>query len=147
VILTDADELREALAIALKERDEARAELAKHQASKFHPDWSMLQTCREELEEAREEVETLRAAIDGEPWGSAVLKQQRDEAVKKLGITLEQLWAAEKQRDEARAALRTVAERQREAYAARVMEFLGVGGNSAEVRAVHATPLVTENDK
>jgi multidrug resistance efflux pump len=50
-----------------KERDEARAEVAKHQASKFHPDWSLLQTCREELEEARAEAETLRAAIDGEP--------------------------------------------------------------------------------
>ena len=108
---------------------------------------SCVDALKKERDEAREEVETLRAAIDGEPWGAAVLKQQRDEAVKKLGITLEQLWAAEKQRDEARAALRTVAERQREAYAARVMEFLGVGGNSAEVRAVHATPLVTENDK
>ena len=56
-----------------------------------------------ERDEARAEVETLRAAIDGEPWGGAVLKQQRDEAIKKLGVTLEQVWAAEKERDEARA--------------------------------------------
>jgi hypothetical protein len=56
-----------------------------------------------ERDEARAEVETLRAAIDGEPWGGAVLKQQRDEAIKKLGVTLEELWAMEKQRDEARA--------------------------------------------
>ena len=58
-----------------------------------------------ERDEARAEVETLRAAIDGEPWGGAVLKQQRDEAIKKLGVTLEELWALEKQRDEARAKL------------------------------------------
>jgi hypothetical protein len=51
------------------------------------------------------------------------------------------------QRDEARAALRTVAEAQREACAARVMKFWGIGENSAEVRAVRATPLVTEVEK
>ncbi len=84
-----------------------RALRAEAKASRFMDE---LRACGEALQkalgergEAWEEVETLRAAIDGEPWGSAVLKQQRDEAVKKLGITLEQLWATEKQRDEARA--------------------------------------------
>jgi hypothetical protein len=62
-----------------------------------------LDKARAERDEARDEVETLRAAIDGEPWGGAVLRQQRDEAIKKLGVTLEQVWAAEKDRDEARA--------------------------------------------
>lgn len=33
-----------------------------------------------ERDEARAEVEVLRAAIDGEPWGAAVLKRERDEA-------------------------------------------------------------------
>ncbi len=62
-----------------------------------------LEALASERDEARAEAETLRAAIDGEPWGAAVLKQQRDEAIKRLGDTLEQLWAVEKARDEARA--------------------------------------------
>jgi len=85
-----------------RERDEAVA--AFHEATRLR---SGIQQARikaeNERDEARAEVETLRAAIDGEPWGGAVLKQQRDEAIKKLGVTLEQVWAAEKERDEARA--------------------------------------------
>jgi hypothetical protein len=49
------------------------------------------------VDEARAEVEYAYRE------GGAVLKQQRDEAIKKLGVTLEQLWATEKERDEARA--------------------------------------------
>lgn len=65
---------------------------------------------RERAEKAEAEVETLRAAIDGEPWGGAVLKRQRDVAVKQLGVTLEQLWTAEKERDEARVELVSLAQ-------------------------------------
>jgi hypothetical protein len=130
---------------------------------------SCVDALKKERDEARAEVETLRAAIDGEPWGAAVLKQQRDEAVKRLGITLEQLWATEKERDEARAEvkrlrffedcrgngltyecnltrpcvtcrLRTVAERQREACAAHMYRH----APSTYADTVRATPLVTE---
>jgi hypothetical protein len=44
-------------------------------------DWrSRALKAERERDEARAEVETLRAAIEGEPWGGAVLKRQRDEA-------------------------------------------------------------------
>lgn len=33
------------------ERDALKAELAKHQSSEFHPDWSMLQACQDGLRE------------------------------------------------------------------------------------------------
>lgn len=41
--------------------EQMKAELAKYQQSEFHPDWSLLQACRDCLEESREEVSRLRA--------------------------------------------------------------------------------------
>lgn len=109
-----------------------------------------LEQVMRERDEARDEVETLRAAIDGEPWGGAALKRQRDEAVKRLGVTLEQLWTAEKERDEARAEverlraeLRTVAERQREACVAMLARL---SPDIPYIQVVRNTPLVTEGE-
>ena len=113
MILTDADQLREALRVALKERDEARAEVKR--------------TYRE-----------MQDLMEAHKADAARLTEERDRVARELRLLDEH--------GNLRAALSTVAERQREAYAARVMEFLGVGDNSAEVRAVHATPLVTEGE-
>lgn len=94
MLLTDADQLREALAIALRERDEARAEI--------------------------------------ERFRNAVREKERLEL------------AALQELDEARAALRIVAERQREACAAAV-DAHGIRSEWGTV--VRATPLVTEGGK
>jgi hypothetical protein len=73
----------------LSERDEARAELAKHQGSQFHPDWSLLQTCREELDEARAEVSDLLATLDAAGFGARqalqdVAERQREACAKRV---------------------------------------------------------------
>lgn len=104
--------------------------------------WTVTSECpkclRMKLDEARAEVETLRAVIEGEPWGGAVLKRQRDEA---------------------RAALKDVAERQREACAEACEKVLeeaeryaltpgriktGIGAAGECVDEIRDTPLVTE---
>jgi len=45
------------------ERDRLRAELAKHQESEFHPDWSMLEATRASLREHMEIIRGLRAEL------------------------------------------------------------------------------------
>lgn len=40
------------------------AELAKHQESQFHPDWSMLEATRNALKETQQECKRLRDAIE-----------------------------------------------------------------------------------
>jgi hypothetical protein len=59
-----------------EEVERLRAELAKHQASKFHPDWSLLQTCRESLDEARAAIEHIA-------------QQQREACAKAIECTID----------------------------------------------------------
>lgn len=55
----------------LDEIERLRTELAKHQESEFHPDWSMLEASRKSLREAWQEISRLQALLppsdDGEP--------------------------------------------------------------------------------
>ena len=46
-----------------RERNALRAELAKHQESEFHPDWSLLVATREGLAEHQQMIVTLREAL------------------------------------------------------------------------------------
>jgi hypothetical protein len=46
------------------ENERLRAELAKHQESQFHPDWSMLKATRDSLKECRAEVGRLQSKLD-----------------------------------------------------------------------------------
>jgi hypothetical protein len=49
---------------AWQETQRLRAELAKHQESQWHPDWSLLEATREGLHEAWEETQRLRAQVE-----------------------------------------------------------------------------------
>lgn len=138
MLLTDADQLREALAITLRERDEARAEVAmlKDECASISAEFGLPPTIRpsegeirrmlDGWKEARAEVERLKAdnSVMGEYWSFA-------------------------------AALRDVAERQREACAGAAYTVMSLHPEpsprsqlrEAVVGAVEATPLVTEVDK
>lgn len=126
MILTDADELRATLALVMRERDEARADL--HSLQGAH--------------------ETLRQAIDER--NAAIL--DRDEAraeVERLTEERDRVARELRRIDEhgsLRAAIRAAAERQREACATRVLSVrcgkrMKVGWAANFVRE---TPLVTE---
>ncbi len=43
--------------------EKLKAELAKHQESEFHPDWSMLEATRDSLREHAEEIKRLRGGL------------------------------------------------------------------------------------
>lgn len=143
MILTDADQLREALRVALAERDEARAEVAilKDECASISAEFGLPPTIRplegeirrvlDGWKEARAEVERLRKYSEACEW--ALESEQEYTARLKADLALE---------------CREVAERQREACA----NYLHVwrydpskGARSwDECDAVRATPLVTE---
>lgn len=52
----------------LAEITRLQSELAKHQESEFHPDWSMLQATREALKECRGELAEARLIISGKTF-------------------------------------------------------------------------------
>jgi hypothetical protein len=160
MILTDADELREALRMALQERDEARAERDAVQramlgyavfigpcAHEYDP-WDRCDECAEdnalwaatkavtartkERDEARVEVKRLRRA----KHTAACVRQSAYNVSCVCGA------------DEAvRALLQDVAERQRKACAASAEQWQQASVIYRPVAgAVRATPLVTEVD-
>jgi predicted metal-dependent phosphoesterase TrpH len=61
----DADQMREyAAAVSAADNAALRAELAKHQESEFHPDWSLLVATRDSLAEHQQMIVTLRQYLD-----------------------------------------------------------------------------------
>lgn len=118
MLLTDADQLREALAIALRERDEARAEVEREKASATRG-WQTADELHLTVRDLKAEVERLKAdnSVTGNYWSFA-------------------------------AALRDVAERQREACAEKLHRTrLGARVKiGTAVQIVSETPLVTEGE-
>ena len=68
-----------AAAVSAADNAALRAELAKHQESQFHPDWSMLEATRESLAEhqqiIRELNERVAAAEQASRWESDLCQQ------------------------------------------------------------------------
>jgi hypothetical protein len=119
VILTDADELRATLALVMRERDEARADL------------HSLQGAHETLRQA---IYERNAAILDRDMARAEVERMRGA----LLVALEMNRLAKKLTEDA---FCTIAERQREACAA----YLWAGYPSiVHAERIRATPLVTE---
>ena len=66
------------------ERDRLRAELAKHQESEFHPDWSMLEATRASLREHMEIIRGLRAELAAWENRAGVYMDERDRLLELL---------------------------------------------------------------
>ena len=69
----------EDVAAVRSENDALRAELAKHQESEFHPDWSMLAATRESLREHQQMIRELRAEV-------AQLRQYLDTSQRRASV-------------------------------------------------------------
>lgn len=154
MLLTDADQLRKALAIALLERDEARAAFAGAEnsltAEREHSA-RLSRECQERHDELRAEVEKLGKALTLETRLSLSTQRKLDEAraeVERLERLFQQTHGVHHSWVDAR---HKVAERQREACAKAVLmqwgaPEVGVPFTDREALAagVRTTPLVTE---
>ena len=67
VTVEQVSKFRDAALQALNKKDaeiaELKAELSKHQSSEFHPDWSMLEACRENNQEISALYKELKGAV------------------------------------------------------------------------------------
>ena len=124
MVMTDADQLREALRLAVAECDGLTQQLELEREASAQ----LRRECEERHDELRAEVERLRFVND----------------CRGDGMTYE----CNLTRPCVACRLRTVAERQREACAQEARFYVGLGWSGEHVaQQVRSVPLVTEGDK
>jgi cell division septum initiation protein DivIVA len=85
------DYARQCIATLKAENEKLRAELATHQESSFHPDWSMLEATRSSL---REHMAAWQAAQSQAAAMAGLLEEARNLAVKTMNLTAKKDWDA-----------------------------------------------------
>lgn len=169
MVMTDADQLREALRLVVAERDEAQAEVARCHGDLRLADAVLMDT-RRARDEALAELVSTTQQLELEREHSARLRRECEERHDELRVEVERLRFVNDCRGDGltyecnlthpcvACRLRTVAERQREAcelhLRTKAEEISADGGDRQIAIALHRaadrvedTPLVTEGDK
>jgi hypothetical protein len=135
VILTDADQLREALRVALEQRDEVLSGVATDEAVRFWMEAAWQNA--NQRDEARATYREMQDLMEAHKADAARLTEERDRVARELRLLDEH--------GNLRAAIRAAAERQREACAANMHPLLrSMLARQQAAELCRATPLVTE---